>query len=244
MADSPRRLARVATVAAIAAVAATAVFVAPAVAAPAATHMPARKKSRPHDDRPYYRPPPGEQEVEAVINGNVATVKTCYQSALLHDKTLADGRVGMKLILGISGRVKHVAVEGAPRFRQLEPCLRDIVQRWVLPQASEEYGAELLLVFRAGELVAEEVHGGSGPETCSMTVKSVPSSALWIDGRDTGMKTPATIHKLSCSNHRLELRRPDGRIGYRELITLRPGVPLKLSRKLASKGQVKTAGRR
>ena len=93
--------------------------------------------------------------------------------------------------------------------------------------------------FSGGELVAEEVHGGSGPETCSMTVKSVPSSALWIDGRDTGMKTPATIHKLSCSNHRLELRRPDGRIGYRELITLRPGVPLKLSRKLASKGRSK-----
>ena len=77
-----------------------------------------------------------------------------------------------------------------------------------------------------------------------MTVKSVPSSALWIDGRDTGMQTPVTIHKLPCSKHRLELRLPDLRIGHREMITLRAGVPFNLSRKLVSKQQVRKAGRR
>ena len=58
----------------------------------------------------------------------------------------------MKLSIGISGRVKHVGLDGPTQFKLLlEPCIKDVVQRWVFPQASEEYGTEFPLVFQGNE---------------------------------------------------------------------------------------------
>jgi hypothetical protein len=213
--------------------AAAAAFVAPGVAG-SASHTPPRKTSPPYDHRRPYRPPPGQWEISTVINGNGGSIKMCYQRALLRDKTLADGRVTLKLIIGMSGMVKHVRAEGAPQFRQLEPCLREIVQRWVFPPASGQYGAELPLIFRAGDLEDVKGQGVRVRETCSMTVKTVPWSELWIDGKDTGVTTPVTDHKLPCGKHKLVFKRPDLRIHHTELMTLRPGQRLDVSYKLAT----------
>ena len=58
----------------------------------------------------------------------------------------------MKLSIGISGRVKHMSLDGPAQFKLLlEPCIKDVVQRWVFPQASEEYGTEFPLVFQGNE---------------------------------------------------------------------------------------------
>ena len=87
-----------------------------------------------------------------VISNNRAGIKICYQRALTRDNTLTRGKLAVKLSIGISGRVKHVALDGPTNFRLLlEPCIRDVVQRWVFPQASEEYGTEFPLVFQGNE---------------------------------------------------------------------------------------------
>jgi len=57
----------------------------------------------------------------------------------------------VRLSIGISGRVKHVGLDGPAQFKTLEPCIKEVVQRWVFPQASEEYGTEFPLVFQGNE---------------------------------------------------------------------------------------------
>ena len=88
------------------------------------------------------RPPPSQADITKVISNNRGNIKTCYQRALLRDNTLTHGKIAVKLSIGISGRVKHVGLEGPPQFKTLEPCIKEVVQRWVFPQASEEYGTE------------------------------------------------------------------------------------------------------
>jgi hypothetical protein len=233
MADRHRLLARGPALAAVTAMAVATAFAAPAIAGPAASLTPPRKRSPPfHGGR--YRPPPGEPEIAAVIRGNGAAIQFCYRRALRRDKALADGRLALKLIIGMSGMVKHVRVEGAPPFRQLEPCLREIVQRWVFPSASEQYAAEVSLVFQAGELDAAKAQEVSVPRPCWLTVRSVPWSDLWLDGKATGMKTPVVNLKVPCGGHRLGFKRADLRIDHRELITLRPDRPLDRFYKLAA----------
>jgi predicted Zn finger-like uncharacterized protein len=97
------------------------------------------------------RPPPSQSEIARVISNNRNGIKTCYQRALLRDSSLTHGKVTVKLSIGISGRVKHVGVDGPTQFRSVEPCMRDVVLRWVFPQASEEYGTEFVYVFQGNE---------------------------------------------------------------------------------------------
>jgi len=98
------------------------------------------------------RPPPSQGDITKVISNNRAGIKICYQRALTRDNTLTRGKLAVKLSIGISGRVKHVALDGPTNFRLLlEPCIKDVVQRWVFPQASEEYGTEFPLVFQGNE---------------------------------------------------------------------------------------------
>jgi predicted Zn finger-like uncharacterized protein len=97
------------------------------------------------------RPPPSQTDIARVINSNRNGIKTCYQRALLRDSSLTHGKVTVKLSIGISGRVKHVGVDGPTQFRSVEPCMRDVVLRWVFPQASEEYGTEFVYVFQGNE---------------------------------------------------------------------------------------------
>jgi len=97
------------------------------------------------------RPPPSQADITKVISNNRGNIKNCYQRALLRDNTLTHGKIAVKLSIGISGRVKHVGLEGPPQFKTLEPCIKEVVQRWVFPQASEEYGTEFPLVFQGNE---------------------------------------------------------------------------------------------
>jgi hypothetical protein len=98
------------------------------------------------------RPPPSQGDITKVISNNRAGIKICYQRALTRDNTLTRGKLAVKLSIGISGRVKHVGLDGPTNFRLLlEPCIKDVVSRWVFPQASEEYGTEFPLVFQGNE---------------------------------------------------------------------------------------------
>ncbi|HVZ72164.1 MAG TPA: AgmX/PglI C-terminal domain-containing protein, partial [Polyangia bacterium] len=97
------------------------------------------------------RPPPSQSDISRVINNNKLGIKTCYQRALLRDSNLTHGKIVVGLSIGISGRVKHVNVDGPSSFRQLEPCIKEMVQRWVFPQSYEEYGTEFSYVFQGNE---------------------------------------------------------------------------------------------
>ena len=97
------------------------------------------------------RPPPSQADITKVISNNRGNIKNCYQRALLRDNTLTHGKIAVKLSIGISGRVKHIGLDGPAQFKTLEPCIKEVVQRWVFPQASEEYGTEFPLVFQGNE---------------------------------------------------------------------------------------------
>ncbi len=97
------------------------------------------------------RPPPSQAQLTAVVNNNRGAIRTCYQRALARDNSLTHGKLVVKLTLGISGRVKGSRVEGPPQFRTIEPCIREVVSRWVFPQASDEYDFEFPLVFQGNE---------------------------------------------------------------------------------------------
>jgi len=97
-------------------------------------------------------PPPEQAAITKVISNNRAGIKVCYQRALTRDNSLTHGKLSVKLSIGISGRVKHVTLDGPAQFKLLlEPCIKEVVQRWVFPQASEEYGTEFPLVFQGNE---------------------------------------------------------------------------------------------
>jgi predicted Zn finger-like uncharacterized protein len=97
------------------------------------------------------RPPPSQAQLTSVVNNNRGAIKTCYQRALARDNSLTHGKIIVKLTLGISGRVKSSRVDGSSQFRTIEPCIKEVVSRWVFPQASEEYDFEFPLVFQGNE---------------------------------------------------------------------------------------------
>jgi predicted Zn finger-like uncharacterized protein len=97
------------------------------------------------------RPPPSQSQILSVINANRNGIKTCYQRALVRDNSLARGKVTVKLTIGISGRVKQVGLDGPSQFRVLEPCVKDIISRWVFPQGPDEYATEFVSVFQGNE---------------------------------------------------------------------------------------------
>jgi predicted Zn finger-like uncharacterized protein len=97
------------------------------------------------------RPPPNQGEISRVIANNKLGIKTCYQRALLRDSNLTHGKIVVGVSIGISGRVKHVTVDGPPSFRTLEPCIKEMVGRWTFPQSGEEYGTEFSYLFQGNE---------------------------------------------------------------------------------------------
>ena len=97
------------------------------------------------------RPAPTQADISRVINNNRGGIKNCYQRALLRDNSLTHGKISVKVTIGISGRVKHTGIDGPPQFRSLEPCIKEMVGRWVFPQASDEYGTEFVYVFQGNE---------------------------------------------------------------------------------------------
>jgi predicted Zn finger-like uncharacterized protein len=97
------------------------------------------------------RPAPSQGEISRVIANNKAGIKTCYQRALLRDSSLTHGKIVVGVSIGISGRVKSVHVDGPTSFRALEPCIKEMLARWVFPQSYEEYGTEFSYVFQGNE---------------------------------------------------------------------------------------------
>ncbi len=97
------------------------------------------------------RPAPSQSDISRVINNNRGGIKNCYQRALLRDNSLTHGKISVKVTIGISGRVKHTAIDGPPQFRALDPCIKEVVGRWAFPQAGDEYGTEFVYVFQGNE---------------------------------------------------------------------------------------------
>jgi hypothetical protein len=60
-----------------------------------------------------------------------------------------------------------------------------------------------------------------------MKIASTPSAEVWIDGEDTGHRTPLGRLKVSCGPHRLVLRRSDTGAERVEFVKARRGRPFK-----------------
>jgi len=99
----------------------------------------------------FQRPAPSQADISRVINNNRGGIKNCYQRALLRDNSLTHGKISVKVTIGISGHVKHTAIDGPLQFRALDPCIKEVVGRWAFPQASDEYGTEFVYVFQGNE---------------------------------------------------------------------------------------------
>jgi hypothetical protein len=97
------------------------------------------------------RPAPQQADIMKVIANNRGGIKNCYQRALLRDNSLTHGKISVKVTIGISGRVKHTAIDGPQQFRSLEPCIKEMVGRWVFPPSGDEYGTEFVYVFQGNE---------------------------------------------------------------------------------------------
>jgi hypothetical protein len=94
---------------------------------------------------------PNQGDITRVVNNNKGGIKVCYQRALLRDTSLTHGKIDVNVTIGISGRVKNVGVDGPAPFRALEPCIKDVLSRWVFPASSEEYGTAFSYVFQGAE---------------------------------------------------------------------------------------------
>jgi hypothetical protein len=130
-----------------------------AAAAPAAGEDPSAARFRETGGRAIQVPTnsssgrgtPGQGDITRVINNNKNGIKTCYQRALLRDSSLTHGKLTVRVSIGLSGRVKNVGVDGPMQFRTLEPCIREVVSRWMFPPSSEEYGTEFVSSFQGNE---------------------------------------------------------------------------------------------
>jgi serine/threonine-protein kinase len=74
------------------------------------------------------------------------------------------------------------------------------------------------------ETPAPAVEQGRG---CLMSVGSFPWAELWIDGKDTGQRTPVVHYPVSCGAHRLTLKRRDLNLNRSEQVTVAPDHELK-----------------
>src|SRR5581483_5475656 len=74
--------------------------------------------------------------------------------------------------------------------------------------------------------------GSAAPEAggkssdCVLSVASFPWTELWIDGRDTGQRTPVVHYPTACGPHKLALKRRDLKIDRVESVMLAPGHEL------------------
>jgi predicted Zn finger-like uncharacterized protein len=94
---------------------------------------------------------PAQPDISRVIKNNIQGIQTCYQRALLRDNTLTNGKVTVRVSIGLSGKVKSVSLDAPVQFRALEPCIRDVMSRWAFPPSSEEYGTEFPVVLQGNQ---------------------------------------------------------------------------------------------
>ena len=100
---------------------------------------------------PMAKVTPNQGDITRVVNNNKGGIKVCYQRALLRDTSLTHGKIDVNVTIGISGRVKSVGVDGPAPFHALDPCIKDLLSRWVFPASSEEYGTAFSYVFQGAE---------------------------------------------------------------------------------------------
>ncbi len=62
---------------------------------------------------------------------------------------------------------------------------------------------------------------------CLLSVASFPWADLWIDGKDTGQRTPVVHYPVSCGAHKLALKRRDLKVDHAEQVMVAPGHELK-----------------
>jgi eukaryotic-like serine/threonine-protein kinase len=63
--------------------------------------------------------------------------------------------------------------------------------------------------------------------SCLVSVGSFPWAELWIDGKDTGQRTPVVQYPVTCGPHKLALKRRDLKLNHVEQVTVAPGHALK-----------------
>jgi hypothetical protein len=68
---------------------------------------------------------------------------------------------------------------------------------------------------------------------CSVTLESRPWAQVWIDGRNTGQRTPLRDHAVPCGRHTITLKNPELQVELSQRVTLRPGQPHKRMLQLA-----------
>jgi serine/threonine-protein kinase len=74
---------------------------------------------------------------------------------------------------------------------------------------------------------AEENASAADTRSCQLSVASFPWAELWIDGKDTGQRTPVVHYPVSCGPHKLGLKRRDLRLDRVEQVTVAPGHELR-----------------
>jgi hypothetical protein len=66
---------------------------------------------------------------------------------------------------------------------------------------------------------------GAASNICSIRISSRPWAEVWIDGKNTGRKTPVDNLEVACGSRKLELKRPDKDIEQMEMLNVVPGKP-------------------
>jgi hypothetical protein len=69
---------------------------------------------------------------------------------------------------------------------------------------------------------------------CSMSIRTTPWAAVWIDGKNAHLHTPLLDFKVPCGKHKLAFKRSDMHIDHSEIITVRPGQSFKQHYTLAT----------
>ena len=69
----------------------------------------------------------------------------------------------------------------------------------------------------------EQSPAADAPRACLMSVGSFPWAELWIDGKDTGQRTPVVHYPVSCGAHKVNLKRRDLKLDRVEQVTVAPG---------------------
>ncbi len=77
------------------------------------------------------------------------------------------------------------------------------------------------------EAAVENTPATQQARDCLLSIASFPWADLWIDGKDTGQRTPVVHYPVSCGTHKLALKRQDLKIDHAAQVMVAPGHELK-----------------
>ncbi|MDX2022127.1 MAG: GYF domain-containing protein [Deltaproteobacteria bacterium] len=103
---------------------------------------------------PTRKPVAASAPVDQAAIGNVVrrkenqdAVKLCYNRVLRRTGSQAGGRIEVTVNIGISGKVKSVALSSPPALNAVHDCLKQAVNRWHFPAGGEDYETGFTLVL-------------------------------------------------------------------------------------------------